>query len=83
MRVTEVLLQIGVFIGLPGVLAVLAWVFKNSLSRIEYIERKLEKTMSEADVRQIIADKLDPIREDVQEIRKKIDKLFDLYVNNK
>lgn len=38
--------------------------------------------MTEAEIRVLITDKIDPIRNDIQEIKETTNKLFDLYLKD-
>lgn len=53
---------------------------KNISQRVQSLE---ETYYTKTEIRQIIADKVGGIHEDLQEIKIKIDKLFDLYIENK
>lgn len=65
-------------------LPLLAYFFKSLvINRIEQLETKVESMINEPQVRQIIADKLDPIQLDVQEIKNDLKSLFLLQINEK
>lgn len=70
------------YIGGPLLLSIGAYFMRTIISRIEALENQGKITVSEPQVRQILVDKLDPIKDDLQEIKENIKKLFDLYVNN-
>lgn len=67
---------------IPSLVALGGYALRNLLARIDQMETRLQKTVDENTVRQLIGDKLDPLREDLQEIKASINKLFDLYVQN-
>lgn len=55
---------------------VVGYIMKNILRRLESLERV--QAMTDPQVRQLISDKLDPIKEDLSEIKQKLDYIFDL-----
>lgn len=66
----------------PTVLGVTGYLYKSIINRIDELEEKIEKKVTETVVRQILADKLDPLREDLKEIKDSIRNLFELYLND-
>ncbi len=66
---------------IPLVLGLGAFIVKSMMSRIDELEKKSNIYTSEPQVRQILGDKLDPIKEDLQDIKHSINKLFQLYFN--
>lgn len=58
-------------------------VYKNLTDRVNKLEKEQHLSVSEEKVRQIIADRIDPLREDVLELRKSIDKLLDHIISLK
>ena len=57
-----------------------AFVMKNIFNRLEVLEDKMNKTVTEQDVRTILSDKIDPLKEDVHEIKQAIVKIYELYL---
>lgn len=53
---------------------------ENLNKRVRYLE---ENSYSKQDVRQLIDDKMGGIHSDLRDIKQKIDKLFDIYIENK
>jgi len=47
-----------------------------------YVIRKLTESVSESSVRQIVGDKIDPIKEDISEIKCQINRLFNLFLKH-
>lgn len=72
--------DIGAFLpsGLTAlILGTVGYAFKRNESKMDKIEDRLNQRITESSVRQIIDDKIDPVREDLEEIKQKIDKLTD------
>jgi hypothetical protein len=67
-----------VYIIVPLVTALITYILRSFGQRLDAIEEKLNHRITETEVRQIIADKVDPLKESLKEIKDKIDKLFDL-----
>lgn len=59
---------------------ILMFVLKQMNAKIRILE---ENCYSEKNVRQLIDDKIGGIHQDLRDIKTKIDKLFDLYIENK
>lgn len=75
-------LNLIIVIVIPIICGMVAYIVRNMIARIEALETKMERTVSEGGVRQILADKLDPIHDDLTEIKDSIKKLFDLYLED-
>lgn len=61
-----------------------AYIRKKDVDKIEKLEDRISQSVTESQVRQIVIDKIDPIKEDLTEIKDdmkscnaKLDKLFD------
>ena len=57
------------------------YMIRNILTRLSALEKL--PMVTEPQVRQILADKIDPVREDVHEIRKSMDYILNLFYNSK
>lgn len=69
-------------IGVPVLAAIIAYVIRESvMNRISKLEEAYRHTISEERARQIMTDKMDPIKEDLKEIRDQVNKLFDKIVH--
>ncbi len=67
---------------IPGTLTTLVlgfvgYTYKRNADKVDVLEHKVNERLTEESVRLIINDKIDPVREDLQEIKVKIDKLSD------
>lgn len=61
------------------VLGSVGYMIKNVFNRIAELEKR--PAVTESQVRQLLADKIDPVKEDVSETRKSIDYLLNLIYN--
>ncbi len=62
------------------VIPIIAYFFKSTFQRVSNLENKMESTVSEARVRQLMLDQILPLKEDLHEIKQKIDRIFEFYV---
>lgn len=67
-----------IFVILPFVGAIGAYFMKTHVDRIEQLEKSIALKTTEPEVRLIIADKTDPIKEDIKEIKADISKILDI-----
>lgn len=63
---------------LPSILGFGAFLVKSLLNRLDMVETAIQHKVDEPRVRELLADKVDPIREDIQELKVKLDKITDL-----
>ncbi len=49
--------------------------------RLTKLEEKVSSQVTEPELRQILSDKLDPLKEDISEVRKQAEKITDLLLN--
>lgn len=68
---------------LPLFAGIIAYFVRNIMSRIEKLEQSLDTAVTEQQVRQILTDKIDPVKEDMSDIKDNIKKLFDLYITKR
>lgn len=61
------------------VIGTIGYMMRNIFQRLSELEKF--PAVTEPEVRQIISDKVDPIKEDIHEIRKTIDHIFTLVYN--
>jgi len=67
-----------IYVILPTILAIGAWLMKSHVERISRLEVDVQLKTTEAEVRTILADKLDPIREDIKELKANSDRILDI-----
>lgn len=63
---------------LPSILGFGAFLVKSLLNRLDLVETLVDSKVNELRVRELLSDKVDPIREDIQELKVKLDKITDL-----
>jgi hypothetical protein len=68
---------------LPVVVAVMFHIVSSLNSKIAEIDSRLRTAVSHSDVRLLIDDKINPLKEDIHEIKLKLDKLLDIYYPHK
>ena len=56
--------------------APLLYIWKGVMSRLESLEKQMSDKMSEDSVRTLVNDKIDPLKDDLKEIKTSIDKLI-------
>lgn len=63
------------------------WSVMNNLEKMEIRIIKLEDTTSqhvtEAELRRILSDKIDPIKEDISDVKKQTEKITDILLQNR
>lgn len=79
----QTMVQIALYVLVPLVTGLVAYIMKTTIGRLDDVEKKASDAVSEAFVRRILDDKIAPIQEDLRDIKDKLDKLFDLYINKK
>jgi hypothetical protein len=72
----------------PALVGLIGLVWKQGQSKMEKLEARLEKLedttsqhVTEAELRRILSDKIDPIKEDISEVKKQNDKITDILLN--
>lgn len=63
---------------LPLISGVIFFMLGNIYKKLNDHEERLRKAVSDQDVRILISDKIDPLKEDIHEIKQKLDKLIEL-----
>ncbi len=62
----------------PAILMIAGWFMKSHVERISALEEKIEHKTTEMEVRLILSDKIDPMREDIHELKASVDKILDI-----
>lgn len=65
------------WVSLPVIFGSLGWVIKNLHTRLDRLDNEIREKVTEQDVRTILSDKLDPLHEDLKDIKKQIERLTD------
>lgn len=69
------------YIIVPIVFTLIGFIARNFHMRLSQLEVEMPKKLDQSEVRQIVADKIDPIREDIHEIKEDLGKLIDLLIH--
>lgn len=72
----DILLQI-TYIIIPLLLTSVVYFFRAKLLDIDRLKQKQQEFVTRDEVHQIINDKLEPLRDDIQEIKQTLTKLYD------
>jgi uncharacterized protein YoxC len=57
-----------------------SYIMKTVTSRIDTLEQKMDNTVTEQEVRQLLDDKINPMKDDIKDIKYSIDKLFSFFI---
>lgn len=71
------------YVIVPIGLTVAGYVMKSHLDRIQDLEKRVDTAIDETEVRTIIADKIDPIKEDIQEIKQTLNHILGVLLDKK
>ena len=63
---------------LPLVCGVMYFILGNIYKKLSDHELRLRSAITDRDVRLLVADKIDPLKEDIHEIKNKLDRLIEL-----
>lgn len=66
------------YVLIPAVLGGIGYFMQSILKRIDVLEREVPFKLNETEVRQLLIDKIDPIREDIKDLQTKLDKIVDI-----
>jgi hypothetical protein len=61
----------------------MAFIFRSYMSRLEALEVKMENTITKQEVRQLLDDKLAPMREDIKEIKDSLTTFLEIVIDLK
>ncbi len=65
---------------IPIILGIGTFIMKSIHMRLDEIEKVLPSKLNRGDVRQIVSDKIDPIHEDLKDLKDQVDKVIDLLI---
>lgn len=81
------LLNLILYVVAPVVMAMGTFIFKSILSRLDEVERQMSHSITDPQARQLIQDKLEPLAQDIKEIKdmqqKQLDMMLYSLQNNK
>lgn len=70
-----------IYAGLPVVAGLGTYIVKTLvLARLDTIEDMLPSKLNEAQVRQLLTDRIEPIREDIHDLKEKLDDIYSLLI---
>lgn len=76
----ESIITIGITI-LSIVIAPIVYIWKNIMSRLDNLEKQQVKIITKEEARELIDDKIDSMKEDMVEIKVRLDKIIDRLIN--
>lgn len=65
---------------IPGIIGTVSYMIKTLLNRVESLEKEVPNKLDEREVRQLLGDKIDPLREDIHDLKGKIDRIMELLI---
>lgn len=63
---------------IPTLLGIVKYLMKTHTDRIETLEKLMPMKMTEVEVRQILSDKLDPLKDSIEDCKERLDKILDM-----
>lgn len=77
-EITEAIL---IYAALPVLIGLGTYIVKTLiLTRLDTIEDMLPSKLNETQVRQLLTDRIEPIREDIHDLKEKLDNIYDLLI---
>jgi hypothetical protein len=72
-------IQVGlVYIAIPILIGLGRFLMQSLLNRLSILEHQIDIKVDEPRVRQLLSDKIDPLQEDIAELKVRLDKIIDL-----
>ncbi len=68
---------------ISSIMLIIGGFVKTIYGRVDHLEKQLPMKLDQQEVRQIVADKIDPMREDIHEIKAKLDRVMDILIDKK
>ena len=66
----------------PLVLGAVGFIMRNIHVRLDRLEEVITQKLDQKDVRQIISDKIDPIRDDIKDLKDQNSEILKLLISN-
>lgn len=79
----ETFRQVVIYALIPILISGAAYIVKNILDRLNVIEKETVTKLDEPAVRRLVNDKVDPLREDIKELKASTDRILDILLTNK
>lgn len=76
------ILKILVYVLGPLLVGGIGFLIKSTLGRIDMLESEIVTKVSRAEMREAVEDRLLPLREDIHDLKDKVDKIYDFMINN-
>ena len=67
-----------IYTALPLAIAIGRYIMKSYADRIDVLEREVSSKLDELEVRQLMSDKVDPINQNIQEIKQQLKDILNL-----
>lgn len=68
------------YVVIPLFITMGSFILRNFMNRIEKLENRSMEQITETEARQILSDKLDPVKETLTEIKKQIEKITEFLI---
>lgn len=76
-----------IYVIVPAVFGIGSWIMKSFVNRLDTAEKNISELsadkMSEGQVRTLLSDRLEPIREDIKTLEAKVDKIIEYMIGDK
>jgi hypothetical protein len=72
-----------VYVVFPLVSGLGAFFVKSMINRVDTLEKAAPKKLEATDVKELLSYQLDPIREDIRELKTQVSKIVDMLMNGR
>lgn len=79
----EITIPILVYVLLPTIVGAGAYFMKSFLDRVHTLEIKVQDKINETECRQLLSDKLDPLVNEIKDLKIQVTKIIDLLIEGK
>lgn len=73
--------QLITYVAIPVIGSLIAFVGRSIMIRLDVLEDQMQTKVNEQTVRTILSDKMDPLKEDIHEIKETLNKFIEIYMN--
>lgn len=63
---------------IPTILGIIKYFMKSHTDRLDALEKQMPLKLTELEVRQILSDKLDPLKDSIEDCKDRLDKILDM-----
>jgi hypothetical protein len=63
---------------IPTILGMIKYFMKSHTDRLDTLEKQMAMKLTELEVRQILSDKLDPLKDSIEDCKDRLDKILDM-----